>query len=128
MATCKDKGKPSRQHFSRDWSPRANWVKIVVGRTFLIFSTRGSVVSTFRATESRVRNTRAARLIKLVLSIIDPWNNLIKKFSTWRKLLRTVAWFKRFVEYLKSKRSAAGGRFLTVQDLKSAEGILIQRA
>lgn len=68
------------------------------------------------------------RSMHLALVAIDPDRDILRRYSSWRRLVRAVAWLKRFIEYLRSRRSASRERFLTVQDLKSAERVLVGRA
>lgn len=58
------------------------------------------------------------RRIKLVLSVASPWNSFLSAFSSWRLLVRAVAWFIRFIKYIKERRAVEEARYLTVSELK----------
>lgn len=68
------------------------------------------------------------RTPQLVLSTIDESRDLVSRYSDWRRLTRAIAWLRRFVEYLRSKRKWSGSHHLTVQELHEAKKVLIKRA
>ncbi|XP_025405599.1 uncharacterized protein LOC112679881 [Sipha flava] len=68
------------------------------------------------------------RTPQLVLSTIDESRDLVSRYSDWHRLTRAIAWLRRFVEYLQSKRKWSGSHQLTVQELHETKEVLIKRA
>lgn len=69
------------------------------------------------------------KYVRLALITVQPPHDLIQVFSNWSKLIRIVAWLKRFVHFIKKGRaSVVLVRYLTVSDLKAAEVTLLKRA
>lgn len=68
------------------------------------------------------------RPTKLALLVVNPLKDIVDRYSSWQRLLRGVAWILRFIEYIASGRTRQSKRYLSVQDLKDAEYILLQRA
>jgi len=65
--------------------------------------------------------------IKLALVAVKPAVNLVNIKSTWRQLVRAIAWLSLFVNYLKGKKTISLPEYLTVSHLKEAERILIKQ-
>lgn len=68
------------------------------------------------------------REVKLVLSTIDSSMRLITAYSDWDRLVRAWAWYAKFLDYLKTKRTPHLNRILTVQNLNAAKKGLLRRA
>ncbi|XP_008183125.1 uncharacterized protein LOC103309446 [Acyrthosiphon pisum] len=66
--------------------------------------------------------------VQLALISIDASRDLVSRYSDWRRLVRAIAWLRRFVEYLLLKRKASWSQHLTVQELQEAKEVLIKRA
>lgn len=66
------------------------------------------------------------RPVRLVLIGVDKFNDFVEKYSNWHRLMRATAWMLKFIEYLRSKQNPVD-RFLTYQDLKNAERVLVRR-
>lgn len=67
------------------------------------------------------------RKVKLVLLAVKPAVNLINIKSTWRQLVRAIAWLSLFVNYLKSKKTIQLPKYLMVSQQKEAERIIIKQ-
>lgn len=68
------------------------------------------------------------RPAKLALLVVNPLIDILDKYSTWQRLLRGVAWILRFIQYIASGRKEQPTNYLSVQDLKHAERVLLQKA
>lgn len=67
------------------------------------------------------------RTIKLALSVVSLWNTFFRAFSSWRRLVRAVAWLTRFIKYIKEKRSVKEPKYLTASELRSAETNILKQ-
>lgn len=67
------------------------------------------------------------RPLHITLIGIDPSRDLISRYSNWRKLVRAIAWLRRFVEYLRQKRTGRWPQYIMVPEIIAAEKILIKR-
>nr|CAB3263162.1 uncharacterized protein LOC104265735 [Phallusia mammillata] len=54
------------------------------------------------------------------------FDDLICRYSSWKKLKKAVAWLQRFVDYLRSKKNQHLSKRLTVADLESAELAIVK--
>lgn len=68
------------------------------------------------------------RTIQLALLIISPLKDIVSRYSTWHRLLRGVAWILRFIKYIRSGRQIQASNYLSIQDLKDAEHVLLRIA
>ncbi|CAI6377504.1 unnamed protein product [Macrosiphum euphorbiae] len=67
--------------------------------------------------------------VQLALISIDSSKDLLQYYSSWKKLVRAIAWLSRFVEFRKTKGSETNAtKYLVLSELRSAEKILIKRA
>ena len=54
-------------------------------------------------------------------------NNLLKKFSSWPKLVRSVSWLKRFVHFVESKRTIHSmANKISLSEIYAASRIIIK--
>jgi len=68
------------------------------------------------------------RKIKLVLIVAStPLDKLFNHYSSWRRLINAVAWFSRFINYIKSRKITNYSSYLTVPELRTAEINILQR-
>lgn len=67
------------------------------------------------------------RQVKLTLLIISPFNELFEYYSNWRRLISAVAWLKRFVNLIRTKKNLNLPQYLTVPELKSTEICVLRR-
>jgi len=69
------------------------------------------------------------RPVQLALISIDSSKDLLQYYSSWKRLVRAIAWLNRFVEFRRGKGNGTNmTQYLTVSELRSAEKILIKRA
>jgi len=67
--------------------------------------------------------------VQLALISIDSSKDLLQYYSSWKKLIRAIAWLNRFVEFRRTKGSGTNvTKYLVLSELRSAEKILIKRA
>lgn len=67
------------------------------------------------------------KLLKLALIAMEPVKDLVNFYSTWNRLRRAIAWMQKFVDYLRSKKAKPDNCYLTVEDLRRADYILLKR-
>lgn len=68
------------------------------------------------------------RPVRLALLTVTPIKDLVNSYSNWDRLIRAVGWMVKFVEYLASNKKQQTVKYLTVQNLRDAERILIKRS
>jgi len=67
--------------------------------------------------------------VQLALISIDSSKDLLQYYSSWKRLVRAIAWLSRFIEFLRTKGSGMNEtQYLVLSELRSAENILIKRA
>jgi len=68
------------------------------------------------------------RVVKLVLNAMDQSIGLIEHYSSWRRLVRAVAWLLKFIDFRRTRQIGITARYLSVSYLKKAETSLIRQA
>jgi len=68
------------------------------------------------------------RVVKLALAAIDRSTSLVEHYSSWRPLVRTVAWLLKFIDFRRTEKITKMTRYLSVSFLKRAEAALIRQA
>jgi len=66
------------------------------------------------------------RALKLALVASIPLSKLFNAFSSWHKLVRSVAWLSRFVKYMKFKKDFEYSKHLSVFELRNARAAVIR--
>jgi len=68
------------------------------------------------------------RVVKLALAAIDRSTSLVEHYSSWRPLVRAVAWLLKFIDFRRTEKITKMTRYLSVSYLKRAEAGLIKQA
>ncbi|CAI6343975.1 unnamed protein product [Macrosiphum euphorbiae] len=68
------------------------------------------------------------RVVNLVLTTMDQSIGLIEHYSSWRRLVRAVVWFLKFIDFRRTRQIGTTAWYLSVSYLKKAETSLIRQA
>jgi len=68
------------------------------------------------------------RVVKFALTTMDQSIGLIEHYSSWRRLVRAVAWILKFIDFRRTRQIGTTARYLSVSYLKKAETSLIRQA
>ncbi|CAI6373534.1 unnamed protein product [Macrosiphum euphorbiae] len=68
------------------------------------------------------------RVVKLTLTTMDQSIGIIEHYSSWRRLVRDVAWFLKFIDFRRPRQIGTTARYLSVSYLNKAETSLIRQA